>query len=138
MTKNESRKKICEYLCSYKKNIPYNILREITDDLDKELMSMSFYTDTIPAMRALIARGYQLGIISNLAQPYGEVLRKKIADELEESMTQENMIFSYEVDHMKPEKEIFDVAVDNAGTTHEHSMMVGNHRINDTGAAINA
>jgi FMN phosphatase YigB (HAD superfamily) len=138
MTKNEPREKMCEYLCNYKTNIAYDIIRDMTEKLHDELASMRFYPDTIPALRALAARGYTLGIISNLAQPYGIRLRQKVQEELGDILSQENVTFSYEEDLVKPQKEIFDRAMHKAHRDPSSCIMVWNHRINDTWAAINA
>ena len=112
MTHNEPREKLCEYLCNYKKNIPHHIILAMTQNLRAELDSMKFYPDTIPTLRALAARGYTLGIISNLAQPYGAHLRKKIEEEIGGILSQDAITFSYEEGCVKPHNTIFHRALE--------------------------
>lgn len=78
-------------------------LRQLTSlqhDLDDELESISVYPDAVDALLMLKAQGIVAGICSNLAAPYGPVLRKLMCDV-------EAFALSYEVGMMKPQEGIY-------------------------------
>ncbi|MDO7901662.1 HAD family hydrolase [Pseudomonas sp. K1(2024)] len=78
-------------------------LRQLTSlqhDLDDELESISIYPDAVDALQMLKAQGIATGICSNLAAPYGPVLRTLLCDV-------EAFALSYEVGMMKPQEGIY-------------------------------
>ncbi|UDU83180.1 HAD family hydrolase [Pseudomonas sp. HN2-3] len=75
-------------------------LRSLQDDLDEELESISVYPDAIEGIRLLKAEGLAVGICSNLAMPYGPVLRNLLGDV-------DGFALSYELGVMKPNHEIY-------------------------------
>jgi len=48
----------------------------LLDALDQELASITLFNDTLDALQRLRGVGYRLGVISNLASPYGVPLRR--------------------------------------------------------------
>jgi FMN phosphatase YigB (HAD superfamily) len=156
MTSNEPRKKVCEYLCNYGIKVDHSKIAALTQHLETELLSMKRYPETLTTIRALVARGYRVGIISNLAHPYGVRLRAMIQEDVGDILSQGDITLSYEAGLMKwqanakntententtierTDNNIFLHAAAAAQLQPEQCLMVGNHRINDTGAARNA
>ncbi|WP_409487834.1 HAD family hydrolase [Pseudomonas promysalinigenes] len=101
-------------------------LTSLQQDLDDELESISVYPDAVDALLMLKAQGIVTGICSNLAAPYGPVLRKLLCDV-------EAFALSYEVGMMKPQEGIYRNICDqlqvrpNRGMTPsgERVMMIG-------------
>ena len=68
--------------------------------IEDELSSLSLSDDVIPILNALQSRGIKIGLCSNLAQPYGAVIERLLADfDLEQ-------ILSYDLGAVKPEAQI--------------------------------
>lgn len=75
-------------------------LTALQDDLDDELESILVYTDAVEALQLLKAEGMVTGVCSNLAAPYGPVLRRLLSD-------MDGFALSYEVGEMKPHERIY-------------------------------
>lgn len=73
---------------------------ELNDALGKELASIEPYPDALEAISKLQEAGVMIGICSNLAQPFGPVIRKALAHV-------QCHAFSYELGVMKPTPEIY-------------------------------
>ena len=73
---------------------------ELNDLLGQELSSVEPYPDGLAAIECLQEVGVVIGICSNLAQPYGPVIRKAFP-------RVQCHAFSYEVGVMKPEPSIY-------------------------------
>lgn len=75
-------------------------LRSLEHDLVEELESITVYPDAIEAFRRLKAAGVAMAICSNLASPYGPVLRRLLGDV-------DGFALSYELGMMKPQEGIY-------------------------------
>lgn len=75
-------------------------LMSLQQDLQQELESISVYPDAVEALRLLKAEGIVSGICSNLAAPYGPVLRSLLGEV-------EGFALSYELGMMKPQEGIY-------------------------------
>lgn len=75
-------------------------MKSLQYDLEDELDSITVYPDAIDAIRLLKAEGVVTGICSNLAAPYGPVLRQHFSDV-------DGFALSYEVGMMKPQPGIY-------------------------------
>ncbi|AIB37890.1 HAD family hydrolase [Pseudomonas simiae] len=75
-------------------------LMALQDDLLDELESISVYADAVEAQQLLKAEGMVMGVCSNLAAPYGPVLRHLLND-------MDGFALSYEVGLMKPHEGIY-------------------------------
>jgi putative hydrolase of the HAD superfamily len=100
--------------------------------LHRETADFVFYEDTLPALEALKAQGYRLGLVSNL-WPFPV---RVLFEELGLGAYFEHMIYSYEVGHAKPEPEIFEKALELFGVQPEEVLMVGDNPVNDVQGAM--
>ncbi|MEE4075180.1 HAD family hydrolase [Pseudomonas viridiflava] len=75
-------------------------MKSLQDALDDELASITVYPDAIEAMRLLRSEGMAIGICSNLAQPFGPVLRDLFREV-------DGFALSYELGVMKPHAGIY-------------------------------
>lgn len=73
---------------------------EMNHALGKELASIELYPDALEAIDLLQEVGVVIGICSNLAQPYGPVVRKAFPQV-------QSHAFSYELGVMKPDPRIY-------------------------------
>lgn len=73
---------------------------ELNDALGQELASIEPYPDALAAIECLQEAGVVIGICSNLAQPYGPVIRKAFPRVRYHA-------FSYELGVMKPDPSIY-------------------------------
>ncbi|ARD13734.1 MULTISPECIES: HAD family hydrolase [Pseudomonas] len=69
-------------------------------DLDDELASITVFPDAVDAMLLLKSKGILLGICSNLAQPYGPILRNLLPEV-------DGFALSFELGVMKPDAGIY-------------------------------
>lgn len=81
---------------------PRHMVEEIERLIKIELSSLTLFTDVIPTLNELTARGIKTGICSNLAQPYGAVI-----DSLLTGLDIDRFL-SYELGAIKPEPQIFE------------------------------
>lgn len=75
-------------------------MKSLQHDLEDELDSIRVYPDAIDALRVLKTEGVATGICSNLAAPYGPVLRQHLSDV-------DGFALSYDVGVMKPHPDIY-------------------------------
>jgi HAD superfamily hydrolase (TIGR01549 family) len=81
---------------------PRELVQKIEVQIEDELSSLSLFDDVIPTLNALQTRGIKIGLCSNLAQPYGAVIGKLLANfDLEQFL-------SYELGTIKPEAQIYE------------------------------
>ncbi|MFH1064751.1 MAG: HAD family hydrolase [Candidatus Woesearchaeota archaeon] len=114
---------VVERLLPYKKDLD---LRKYDAELAREVGSVELYPDTLSTLEMLKSRGVKLGMISNLASPYKEPffrlgLDRYISDP----------VFSCDVGMIKPEKDIYRLALDRLGVSAERALMVGDRLMND-------
>jgi FMN phosphatase YigB (HAD superfamily) len=81
-------------------NVSPEQMLSLQRDLDDELASITVFPDAVDAMRLLKSRGILLGICSNLAQPYGPVLRNLLPEV-------DGFALSFELGVMKPDAGIY-------------------------------
>jgi len=85
-------------------------MKSLQHDLEDELDSISVYPDAIDALRLPKAEGVVTGICSNLAAPYGPILRQHFSDV-------DGFALSYEVGMMKPQPGIYHEICHQLGVT---------------------
>lgn len=93
------------------------------DDLQKmlqaEINSIKLYPETIEVLEDLRGKGYQIAVISNLAKPYGEPLKKLLGPYIDE------FVLSYELAVAKPDRKIFATLCNRLGCRPMRVLMVG-------------
>ncbi|MGX1181568.1 HAD superfamily hydrolase (TIGR01549 family) [Pseudomonas sp. IAP-CY TE4608] len=97
-------------------------MKSLQHDLDVELESITVYPDAIEALRLLKARGIATGICSNLALPYGPVLRRLLNDV-------DGFALSYELGMMKPHEGIYRDICRQLGVRPELGMNPSDNRV---------
>ncbi|MFT0181849.1 HAD family hydrolase [Pseudomonas benzopyrenica] len=88
-------------------------LVELEAMLDEELESITPFADAAPAVSTLAEAGLKIGICSNLAAPYGPVIRRFFPGV-------DAFCFSYEVGEMKPDRYIYESACADLGVRPGH------------------
>lgn len=93
------------------------------DDLQKllreELDSIELYPETIEVLQGLREKGYPLAVVSNLAKPYAEPLKRLLGPYIDE------FVWSFEVTAAKPDREIFAVLCKRLKVLPMRVLMVG-------------
>ena len=110
--------------------IPIQLLNEIEEDLQNELRDIELYEDTISTLKKLKNSGYKLALCSNLARYYGEQLKKLIPDLFG------LIVFSYEVGHIKPEQDIYEMIQIHFKCDMKEMLFIGDHPVLDVGKPI--
>ncbi len=110
------------------KKIPLDDLQKL---LREELDSIQLYPETLEVLENLRAKGYPLAVVSNLAQPYSEPIKRLLEPYIDE------FVWSFEVTVAKPDREIFatlckrlkilPMRVLMVGDTWEADVMGGSH-----------
>lgn len=98
---------------------PADLLHHINEQIEAELSSLSLFDDVIPTLNVLGARGIKIGICSNLAQPYGAVIDRLLAD------FDVELFLSYELGIIKPETHIYQSILKRFNCTAEQCLFVG-------------
>lgn len=110
--------------------LPEQLLKEITNDLELELSTIELYEDTVPTLQILKESSFKIALCSNLAMPYGEQLRKLLPDFFDV------VVFSYEVGAIKPEQQIYEVIQAYFGCEFSEILFIGDHPILDVETPI--
>lgn len=110
--------------------LPEQLLKEITNDLELELSTIELYEDTVPTLQILKESSFKIALCSNLAMPYGEQLRKLLPDFFDA------VVFSYEVGAIKPEHQIYKVIQAHFGCDFPEILFIGDHPILDVETPI--
>lgn len=105
--------------------IPIQLLNEIKNDFRDELKNIDLYEDTISTLQSLKISGYKIALCSNLAMPYGEKLKILIPDLFD------LIVFSYEVGHIKPERQIYEIIQNHFNCVMTEMLFIGDHPILD-------
>jgi len=108
---------------------------EVDDDLSAALYEVMLetwvpYDDALPTLRALKARGLKLALISNVGVDVRGVLVRGGMGDLFDAV-----ILSFEVGLVKPQRSIFQLALDALGVPPGRALMVGDNAHDDAGAA---
>ena len=96
---------------------------------DVMLSTWHAYDDTVPTLRALRESGIRTCLLSNAGVPIRDVLDR-------EGMTgwYDEIVLSYEVGSVKPERRIFQIALDRLDMPASDVLMVGDNANDDGGA----
>jgi HAD superfamily hydrolase (TIGR01509 family) len=110
-------------------------LPEVGEDLSAALYEVMLetwvpYDDALPTLRALKARGLKLALISNVGVDVRGVLARGGMGDLFDAV-----ILSFEVGSVKPDRTIFQLALDALGVPPGRALMVGDSARDDAGAA---
>jgi HAD superfamily hydrolase (TIGR01549 family) len=98
---------------------PNELVRNLERQIDDELSSLTLFDDVIPTLKQLLARGIDVGICSNLAQPYGAVIDRLLADfDLKQFL-------SYELGAIKPEVQIYESILKRFDCQVEQCLFIG-------------
>jgi len=117
----------------------YDLLMERVPGVDAVLSAALYevmletwvpYDDALPTLRALKARGLKLALISNVGVDVRGVLARGGMGDLFDAV-----ILSYEVGAVKPDRPIFQRALDALGVPAARALMVGDNAHDDAGAA---
>jgi FMN phosphatase YigB (HAD superfamily) len=84
-------------------------------------------------LRELRLAGVKTALISNLASPYEQVIRRHGIDRCVDAT-----VYSFDVGYQKPEREIFDVALNRIDAAATEVLMIGDDPINDGEGARSA
>ncbi len=104
-------------------------LHALERDLAEELDSIRAFPDALEVLRVLRGRGYTLAVCSNLAAPYVEPASNLLAPYIDVA------IWSCHMGWMKPEPEIYLLAVEKLGLPADEVLMVGDTYRNDVAGA---
>ncbi|CAM5403922.1 HAD family hydrolase [Eoetvoesiella caeni] len=107
-------------------------LAALENDLQIELASIALYPEVLATLKELNQQGIKLALISNLATSYADPVRRLIAGQIE------TQIWSFEVGHIKPEREIFEILVRRLDCQPSQILMVGDSLVSDIGGARKA
>ncbi|MCE6008324.1 HAD family hydrolase [Acinetobacter soli] len=110
--------------------LPEQLLKEITNDLELELSTIELFKDTVPTLQILKESSFKIALCSNLAMPYGEQLRKLLPDFFDA------VVFSYEVGAIKPEHQIYKMIQAHFGCDFPEMLFIGDHPILDVETPI--
>lgn len=100
-------------------------LAALENDLQIELASIALYPEVLATLEELNRQGIKLALISNLAAPYADPVRRLIAGQIE------THIWSFEVGHIKPDREIFEILVHRLDCPPSQILMVGDSSVSD-------
>lgn len=104
-------------------------MKSLQHDLEDELDSITVYPDAIDALRLLKAEGMATGICSNLAAPYGPVLRQRLSHV-------DGFALSYDVGVMKPHPGIYREICHQLGVTPSLDMPHSRERVAMIGDSV--
>ena len=107
-------------------------LPTMQDELARELAAVRLYPDVVDSIRKLRAAGYRIGVCSNLAQAYGDIVRKLLGDYVDA------LVLSFEVGLVKPEQEIFAHLSDRLGVAAGATIFIGDSVASDVHGATRA
>ncbi len=102
-----------------------SVLSQLETDLQEELASIQLFPEVEEVLETLKSRGYRLGIIANLAQPYAEPLKALLPFGLD------LYAWSFEQGHPKPHPALYRWACSGLGTQAIQTLMVGATRVLD-------
>ena len=110
--------------------------RQLHRDLIAELQSITLYSDVLPTLARLRTQGIKVGVVSNLARPYGEEVMRILGGHVD------LLHYSYLEGCLKPDPQFFLSACRKLAVEPDETMMVGDNYKNDflgaTDAGLNA
>lgn len=120
---------LSEMASLFGKSLPSDLLAEIESDLIFETQHLRAYPDSLETIKKIKAQNIKVGICSNLAEPYGDAV-KAILSGLDA------YVFSYEVGAVKPNRAMFQEAIDQLQCSAETVLFVGDNPYADKEGAI--
>lgn len=96
-------------------------LGEAMAALDEEMNGLALFDDVCDAISRLRESGLRLVVCSNLAKPYGGVVKRLLPN-------MDGYCFSYEQGAMKPEPAVYAKALEMAGCKAEEAVFVGDSK----------
>ena len=99
--------------------IPSKVLDRVRADISAEIVSMALRPGMAHLWGRLRGAGLKIGLCSNLAAPYGPPLRGLVPDGADAE------VLSYEVGHIKPEPEIYQLVVERLAVPASRILFVG-------------
>lgn len=104
---------------------PEEMLEQLYVDIEEELDSLTLFEDVIPVLESLRELEVSIAICSNLAQPYGKAINMLLP------YSDIIRCLSYQVGHIKPEKEVYEWLTCESGIPPEKTLFVGDTYIAD-------
>ncbi|WP_250475108.1 HAD-IA family hydrolase [Caballeronia sp. GAFFF1] len=108
------------------------VMTALEADLAAELASIELYPETIDVLTSFRERGIKIAIASNLAMPYAAPLLALLPFELDV------YAWSFEVGHLKPDRQIFEWTCERLGVLPENTLMIGDSLTSDYYGATRA
>ena len=103
----------------------YQLARAITQEFDKPA-SWQTYPDVLPTLKALRARGYTLGVISDWGIALGPILHQ-----LHLTTYFDCLLVSAMTRHAKPSPSLYELALQRANTIADYTVHIGDSYIHD-------
>ena len=104
---------------------PWELLTNLQIKINEELASLTLFDDVLPVLSKLQELNIPIAICSNLAQPYGVVIKKLLPQ------FQLQKFLSYEVGFIKPEFQIYDLINEVTGIPKASSLFIGDTYLAD-------
>jgi HAD superfamily hydrolase (TIGR01549 family) len=104
---------------------PLTLLEELTANIEAELAELSLFDDVALVLVALEHMQIPVAICSNLAQPYGAIVKTLLSDFALQ------LFLSYEIGHIKPEPEIYDLICRSNNISPSSCLFIGDTYIAD-------
>ena len=105
-------------------------LTRMNNMIQQEIDSVSLFPEVTDTLYTLKMKGFKLAILSNLARPYAEPIRRYF------STIVDPMIFSFEVGVIKPDFRIFQTLCDKLAIAPQFVVMVGDSLSSDIQGAL--
>lgn len=99
---------------------PQDDISTLEADLQNDIARIHSFVDAVPTLVALKQRGLLTAVISNLATPYKEPFFKQKLNDLIDVT-----VFSCDCGMLKPNPEIYRLALEQLGTMASNTIMVG-------------
>lgn len=96
----------------------------LRQELETELAGYRLFPDVEPCLREIRKRGIRIGICSNLAQAYGDVVRRLLPG-------MDAAILSYEAGYVKPEPAIYSKVCEALSCSPRDITFIGDSQRND-------
>jgi HAD superfamily hydrolase (TIGR01549 family) len=98
--------------------VPEAEMAQLEQSLQDEVEGIAAYSDAVEAVDLLISKGIKVAVCSNLAQPYGQAVRRCFP-------AMDAYVFSYEVGALKPDPAIYSACCEALGYTPAEAVMIG-------------
>jgi HAD superfamily hydrolase (TIGR01549 family) len=100
-------------------NASQEFLLQLQKKIHEELASLTLFEDVIPTFSKLASLGIEIGICSNLAQPYGLIINNLL------SQFNTKKFLSYQIGFIKPEPKIYQYILDDTGWDGKDCLFIG-------------